>query len=880
MKWMGLNKIREEILSFFEEKGHKRLNSFPLIPQDDKSLLLINSGMAPMKKWFLGQETPPNNRVTTCQKCIRTPDIERVGKTSRHGTFFEMLGNFSFGDYFKEEATTWAWEFVTKKLELPIDKIWVSIYQDDDEAYEIWTKHRGVDPSHIVRLGKEDNFWEIGSGPCGPCSELYFDRGEDKGCGRKDCGVGCDCDRFVEFWNLVFSQYNSDGNGNYTPMTHPNIDTGLGLERLACILQGVDNLFEVDTIHNIIEKITNIAKVEYGKDEHTDVSIRIITDHIRSIVFLIGDGVIPGNEGREYVLRRLIRRAARNGKFLGINHLFLAEIAQTVIIENRDAYPELGENEDYIKKIIQAEEESFYRIIDRGMNMLNEMIDYFDSQLGQSKTIPGEDIFKLCDTYGFPFDMVQEIAQERNIGIDEDGFSRLMKEQKARARTAARSSTIAWNDDNLQINAPITEFVGYDCFSCESTLLELFVDGKSEEKAGENQNVELIFDRTPFYAQSGGQIGDRGVFSHQNLVVKIIDCQKAPSGHFVHKGVILTGTLCVGMNGKLTIDEQSRWSIARNHTAAHLLQKTLQQVLGTHVHQAGQLVDDARLRFDFNHFAALTTEELQKVEALVNEKILSSLPVSIYETDIESARKKGAMALFGEKYGEIVRVVDIGGFSIELCGGCHVDSTAKLGLFKILSETSASAGTRRIEATTGTGVLNFMSNMQNLVSATAGALKVQNVAEMPTRCKAMQKELREKDKKIEQLNRQAATAKLKNLVDASNLSVCGIKLISASLNGTDVPSLREMGDRIKANEEPMIAVFAGIVEGKGTLLAVATPSAVKMGAHAGMIVKQVAALAGGKGGGRPDSAMAGVNQIFQIDEALAQLPIIVQNLME
>lgn len=877
---MGLNKIREEFLNFFEEKGHKRLNSFPLIPQDDKSLLLINSGMAPLKKWFLGQETPPNNRVTTCQKCIRTPDIERVGKTSRHGTFFEMLGNFSFGDYFKEEATTWAWEFVTKKLELPIDKIWVSIYQDDDEAYEIWTKHRGVDPSHIVRLGKEDNFWEIGSGPCGPCSELYFDRGEDKGCGRKDCGVGCDCDRFVEFWNLVFSQYNSDGNGNYTPMAHPNIDTGLGLERLACILQGVDNLFEVDTIHNIIEKSAKIAKVEYGKDENTDVSIRIITDHIRSIVFLIGDGVIPGNEGREYVLRRLIRRAARNGKFLGINHLFLSEIAQTVITENRDAYPELGENEDYIKKIIQAEEENFYRIIDRGMNMLNEMIDHFDSQLGQSKTIPGEDIFKLCDTYGFPFDMVQEIAQERNIGIDEDGFSRLMKEQKARARTAARSTTIAWNDDNLQINSSITEFIGYDCFSCESTLLELFIDGKSKEKATENQNVELIFDRTPFYAESGGQIGDRGVFSHQDLVVKIIDCQKTPSGHFVHKGVILTGTICVGMNGKLTIDEQSRWSIARNHTAAHLLQKALQQVLGTHVHQAGQLVDDARLRFDFNHFAALTAEELQKVETLVNEKILSSLPVSIYETDIESARKKGAMALFGEKYGEIVRVVDIGGFSIELCGGCHVDNTSKLGLFKILSETSASAGTRRIEATTGTGVLSFIRDMQSLAYATAGALKVQNIAEIPTRCKAIQKELREKDKKIEQLNRQAATAKLKNLVDASNLSVCGIKLISASLNGADVPSLREMGDRIKANEEPMIAVFAGIVEGKGTLLAVATPSAVKMGAHAGMIVKQVAALAGGKGGGRPDSAMAGVNQIFQIDEALMQLPTIVKNLME
>ena len=879
MQWTGLNELREKFLSFFESKGHTRLKSYPLIPQGDNSLLLINSGMAPMKKFFLGQEVPPNKRVTTCQKCIRTPDIENVGKTARHGTYFEMLGNFSFGDYFKHEATEWAWEFVTKELELPIDRIWVSIYQDDDEAFEIWTKERGVDPSHIVRMGKEDNFWEIGSGPCGPCSELYFDRGEDKGCGSPDCRVGCECDRFVEFWNLVFSQFNGDGEGHYEPMEHPNIDTGMGLERLACIMQEVDNLFEVDTVQNIMNHISEIAGVKYKQDPKVDVCLRVITDHIRSTTFMIGDGVIPSNEGRGYVLRRLLRRAARNGKQLGIRDPFLYKVVDTVIAENKSAYPELEENADYIKKIVRAEEENFAKTIDKGMELLNNIIDGIDSNM-ESKILSGEQAFKLYDTYGFPIDLIKEIISEQGIDVDEARFRELMNEQKTRAREAKlNSDTVGWSSENYHITDEPTEFVGYETYECDAKLLHILTEDGEAEEAKEGDRVNLVFDRTPFYAESGGQVGDRGVFVIGNSVVNILDCQKDPSGqHSLHLGLVMAGSIQKGVTGHLSIDGLKRDATARNHTAAHLLQKALRDELGSHVHQAGQLVDSERLRFDFNHFEAMTPQELLNVEQAVNAKILEAVKVTTSEMDIESARAQGAMALFGEKYGDIVRVVDADGYSVELCGGTHVDNTSKLGLFKIISESSAAAGIRRIEATTGTGVLGLMQEGNLLIAAACGALKVTNPHELPARCKALNDELKAKDRKIDELNQKIASTQMQNVFDTAT-EVNGVRVISASFNGMTVQALRAMGDRIKEN--PLnVAVLANIADGKGNLIAVCGKEAVARGAHAGNIVREIAALAGGKGGGRPDSAMAGVTEIFQIDEALTQLTSVVQKFVK
>lgn len=878
MQWTGLNELREKFLSFFEKKGHLRLNSFPLVPQGDNSLLLINSGMAPMKKWFLGQDTPPSKRVTTCQKCIRTPDIENVGKTARHGTFFEMLGNFSFGDYFKEEATEWAWEFVTKELELPIDRIWVSIYKDDDEAFDIWTKKRGVSPDHIVRFGKEDNFWEIGSGPCGPCSELYFDRGEDKGCGKPDCHVGCDCDRFVEFWNLVFSQYNGDGNGNYEPMEHPNIDTGMGLERLACIMQEVDNLFEVDTVQNIMKHISRIAGVNYKEDEKTDVCLRVITDHIRSTTFMVADGVIPSNEGRGYVLRRLLRRAARNGKMIGIQKPFLYQVVDTVIEENKTAYPELADNADYIKKIVRAEEENFAKTIDKGLSMLNGIIDQMDSSL-EKRILSGDQAFKLYDTYGFPIDLIKDIVSEQNIAIDEQRFRDLMNEQKERARTAALAGDdVAWETDELHFDENPTEFVGYHMYECDATLLHLFTEEGEVRSAEEGQRVSMLFDITPFYAESGGQISDKGVFVFGDNIVNIGDCQKNSSGHYIHYGVVMAGTVQKGMNGHLAIDAPRRESIARNHTAAHLLQKALQNVLGNHVHQAGQLVDEKRVRFDFNHFEAMTPQEIQDVEKEVNGQILKALPVTIEEMPIEKARKKGAMALFGEKYGNIVRVVDAGGYSIELCGGCHVDNTSKLGLFKILSESSAAAGVRRIEATTGTGVLDLIYDSHLLIAAACSALKVTNPHELTTRCRSLMEELKEKEQKIQELTQKIASSQINGILDSA-IDVNGIKVVSGAMNGLSTQALRAMGDRAKENPA-IVAVFASITDGKGTLLCVCGKQAIEKGAHAGNIIREIAALAGGKGGGRPDSAMAGVSEIFKIDEVLAQLPSVIQKFVK
>lgn len=880
MRELGINQIREEFLKFFESKGHLRLKSFPLVPQDDHSLLLINSGMAPMKKWFLRQDTPPRVRVTTCQKCIRTPDIERVGKTARHGTFFEMLGNFSFGEYFKEEATEWAWEFLTGVLEIPIEKLWVSIYQDDDEAYSIWKDKRGVDPSRIVRLGKEDNFWEIGSGPCGPCSEIYYDRGEEKGCGKESCGVGCDCDRYVEIWNLVFSQFNGDGEGHYIPMEHPNIDTGMGLERLGCILQGVDNLFEVDTVQAIIQKVGRLAGVTYGEDPKKDVSIRVITDHIRGSVFLISDGVIPGNEGREYVLRRLIRRAQRNGKQLGIRTNFLEELADTVIEENAPAYPELKEHAEYIKKILRAEEESFNKVLGRGMQLLDSIIDRMDSHMEEQRVIPGEQIFMLCDTYGFPVDLIREIASERSLKIDEEKYQTLLESQRKRARKAAMGgNAVAWEEKALKLNSPATQFVGYNQDSCEATVLELFEGQNPIKEAESGRNVQIVLDKTPFYAQSGGQVADTGFFKTEQAEVLIENCQKTADGHFVHQGKVTKGTLKAGEAGILQIDAYRRAAITRNHTAAHLLQRALREVLGNHVHQAGQLVDDHRVRFDFNHFGPMTPSEIAQVECIVNEKILEGLPVSITEMSRDEAQKIGAMALFNEKYGDRVRVVNAGDYSIELCGGCHVDTTSKLGLFKIISESSAAAGIRRIEAITGTGVLSLLNEQSALLSQIQKDVKTAEVEEIPSRVQGLLGQIKEKERQIEKLQSKMAGDKIKNLLSEPSCTINGIEIYSANLGDTPMKTLREMGDRFKQEDKPVVALLASAQDSKGNLVAAVSKKGIALNLHAGKIVNEAASFADGKGGGRPDSATAGINSPSKIDEVFRLLPSIIEKMV-
>ena len=715
MQWTGLNELREKYLSFFESKGHLRLPSFPLIPKDDNSLLLINSGMAPMKKYFTGEVTPPRKRVTTCQKCIRTPDIERVGITARHGTYFEMLGNFSFGDYFKREATAWAWEFFTEVLEMPKELLYVSIYEDDDEAFEIWTKQNGVDPSHIVRLGKEDNFWEHGSGPCGPCSEIYFDRGEKYGCGKPTCGVGCDCDRFVEVWNLVFTQFDNDGHNNYTPLDHPNIDTGMGLERLACVMQGVDNLFLVDTVQNIMKHISRIAGVEYGADEKSDISLRVITDHIRSTSFMISDGVMPSNEGRGYVLRRLLRRAARHGRLLGINHPFLSDVVDTVIQENENAYPELREKSAMIKKVISFEEESFYKTIDKGFALLNNIIDRTDT-----KMLSGEDAFLLSDTFGFPIDLTKEILAEKGMSVDEDRFRALVLKQRETARASRKNAGAdAWaGDADVLENLEKTAFVGYTKLETETSITALVKDGARVESAETGDDIVLTLAETPFYAESGGQVGDTGVIQTDSCTIQVLDTTKNASGVYMHKAVVKEGFVRAGDTAHAAVDAERRFAIMRNHTAAHLLQAALRTVLGDHVEQAGQLVNEQAVRFDFTHFSALTDDELLAVEKLVNEKILENIPVECREMPIEEAKKLGAMALFGEKYGDVVRVVSAGDFSKELCGGTHMDATAKLGLFKIVSESSVAAGVRRIEGVTGTNLLSLIYPASHLLKDT------------------------------------------------------------------------------------------------------------------------------------------------------------------
>ena len=882
MQWTGLNELREKYLSFFESKGHLRLDSFPLVPKNDPSLLLINSGMAPMKKWFLAQEEPPRHRVTTCQKCIRTPDIERVGITARHGTFFEMLGNFSFQDYFKEEVIPWAWEFLTSDewMAIPKDKLHISVYEEDDEAYDIWTKKVGIAPDHMVRLGKEDNFWEHGSGPCGPCSEIYFDRGPEYGCGKPTCGVGCDCDRYMEIWNLVFSQFDADGKGHYERLARPNIDTGMGLERLACVMQGVGNLFEVDTVQSVLHHVEHIANKTYGEDDKTDISIRVITDHIRSCTFMVSDGILPSNEGRGYVLRRLLRRAARHGRMLGITHPFLVELVETVIQSSETAYPELREHDAYIKKVIGTEEANFARTIDAGMNILNNMIDGLEK--AHEHLLKGLDVFKLNDTFGFPLDLTKEIAAEQGIEIDEEGFHAEMTKQKERARAERLKKNISgWSEDLFgALDAEPTVFTGYEtlndtgvvvALSDEETLTDAIA---TDEEA--KDGVLVVLDKTPFYAEMGGQAADHGMLNSADCSLRVLDVKKTPKGYYVHTCVLESGIVKVGDHLTAQVDKEYRMAIARNHTATHLLQAALREVLGDHVHQAGSYQDAEITHFDFTHFSAVTPEELARVQKIVNDKIYESMNVTVREMPIEEAKKLGAMALFGEKYGKVVRVVDIEGWSTEFCGGTHVKNTAQIGGFKIVSEASVAAGIRRIEAVTGRNLLIRANLQEAMLHTVANTLKANNVTALPVRAEAVMAENKALAKELEEIKAQVAASKVTSLFDNAE-EIGGVKIASAYFTGTTGDTLRGMCDTIRDKAvKPAVAVLVGKAEDKITMAVTVTKQAQEKGLKAGALVKEIAAIAGGKGGGKPDFAMAGLKDETKIDEALAAVGAIVK----
>ena len=882
MQWTGLNELREKYLSFFESKGHLRLDSFPLVPKNDPSLLLINSGMAPMKKWFLAQEEPPRHRVTTCQKCIRTPDIERVGITARHGTFFEMLGNFSFQDYFKEEVIPWAWEFLTSDewMAIPKDRLHISVYEEDDEAYDIWTKKVGIAPDHMVRLGKEDNFWEHGSGPCGPCSEIYFDRGPEYGCGKPTCGVGCDCDRYMEIWNLVFSQFDADGKGHYERLARPNIDTGMGLERLACVMQNVGNLFEVDTVQSVLHHVERIANKTYGEDDKTDISIRVITDHIRSCTFMVSDGILPSNEGRGYVLRRLLRRAARHGRMLGITRPFLVELVETVIQSSESAYPELREHDAYIKKVIGTEEANFARTIDAGMNILNNMIDGLEK--AHEHLLKGLDVFKLNDTFGFPLDLTKEIAAEQGIEIDEEGFHAEMTKQKERARAERLKKNISgWSEDLFgALNAEPTVFTGYEtlndtgvvvALSDEETLTDAIA---TDEEA--KDGVLVVLDKTPFYAEMGGQAADHGMLNSADCSLRVLDVKKTPKGYYVHTCVLESGIVKVGDHLTAQVDKEYRMAIARNHTATHLLQAALREVLGDHVHQAGSYQDAEITHFDFTHFSAVTPEELARVQKIVNDKIYESMNVTVREMPIEEAKKLGAMALFGEKYGKVVRVVDIEGWSTEFCGGTHVKNTAQIGGFKIVSEASVAAGIRRIEAVTGRNLLIRANLQEAMLHTVANTLKANNVTALPVRAEAVMAENKALAKELEEIKAQVAASKVTSLFDNAE-EIGGVKIASAYFTGTTGDTLRGMCDTIRDKAvKPAVAVLVGKAEDKITMAVTVTKQAQEKGLKAGALVKEIAAIAGGKGGGKPDFAMAGLKDETKIDEALAAVGTIVK----
>ena len=874
MKWTSLNELREKYLSFFESKGHLRLPSYSLIPNNDKSLLLINSGMAPMKKFFTGEEEPPRRRVCTCQKCIRTPDLERVGHTARHGTYFEMLGNFSFGDYFKNEAIPWAWEFLTKTLEIPAELLWPSVYEHDEEAYALWRDKIGVPEAHIVRLGKEDNFWEHGQGPCGPCSEIYFDRGIKYGCGSPDCKPGCDCDRFMEIWNNVFSQFNNDGAGNYTELAQKNIDTGMGLERLACVMQGVDNLFEVDTVRKILDTVCSIAGKEYGKDKKNDISIRVVTDHIRSATFMISDGVIPSNEGRGYVLRRILRRACRHGKLLGINGMFLKGLCEVVISQNEDAYPELKTKYDYILKVIVLEEERFNATVDQGLVILSGIIEETKNK-GES-LISGEDAFKLYDTFGFPPDLTREIAEESGLSVDNEAFTALMNEQKARAR-AARGNISGWADNGSAVLEGLSEtnFVGYENDECEAKVVAIIVDGERVDGVSEGE-FSLICDKTVFYGEGGGQVGDTGAIFRDGVNVTVLDTKKT-NGIYIHQCRIDGGVVKTSDKLTLKIDSDRREAIRRNHSACHLLQAALREVLGNHVEQAGSYVDEHRVRFDFTHLQAMTKEEIEKVEAIVNKNTLLAEACSTTVTDIKTAKGMGAMALFGEKYGDTVRVVKIGTSSTELCGGTHVCNTGNIGLFKAISETSVAAGIRRIEGTTGLGVLTLLSEREGLISDTAKELKAPNVNNIAQKAASLQNEIKELKRELDSANSKLSEIKTEGLL-SSIKAVGRLKLLTARVDGMRVDGVRGLCDTVKSKYSDAVCVFAAVSDGKLNFVAAAGADAVKAGAHAGNILKEISAICGGKGGGRPDSAMSGGKDIDKIPEALAAVEKIVASI--
>ena len=882
MQWTGLNELREKYLSFFESKGHLRLDSFPLVPKNDPSLLLINSGMAPMKKWFLAQEEPPRHRVTTCQKCIRTPDIERVGITARHGTFFEMLGNFSFQDYFKDEVIPWAWEFLTSDewMAIPKDRLHISVYEEDDEAYDIWTKKVGIAPDHMVRLGKEDNFWEHGSGPCGPCSEIYFDRGPEYGCGKPTCGVGCDCDRYMEIWNLVFSQFDADGKGHYERLARPNIDTGMGLERLACVMQNVGNLFEVDTVQSVLHHVEHIAGKTYKQDPKTDISIRVITDHIRSCTFMVSDGILPSNEGRGYVLRRLLRRAARHGRMLGIDHPFLVDLVETVIQSSESAYPELREHDAYIKKVIGTEEANFARTIDAGMNILNTMIDRLEK--AHQKLLSGMDAFKLNDTFGFPLDLTKEIAAEQGLEIDEDGFHAEMKKQKERARAERLKKNISgWSEDLFgALEAEPTVFTGYDTLTDKGTVValsdeETLTDAIATDEEAKD-GVLVVLDKTPFYAEMGGQAADHGVLNGTECSLRVLDVKKTPKGYYVHTCVLESGIVKVGDVLTAQVDKGYRMAIARNHTATHLLQAALREVLGDHVHQAGSYQDASITHFDFTHFSAVTPEELARVQKIVNDKIFDSMNVTVQEMPVEEAKKLGAMALFGEKYGKVVRVVDIEGWSTEFCGGTHVKNTAQIGGFKIVSESSVAAGIRRIEAVTGRNLLIRANLQEAMLHDVANTLKANNVAALPARAEAVMAENKAMSRELEEMKAKIAASKVDSLFDNAE-EADGVKIASAYFTGTTGDTLRGMCDSIRDKAvNPVVAVLVGKAEDKITMAVTVNKLAQEKGLKAGVLVKELSAIAGGKGGGKPDFAMAGLKDETKIDEALASVSAIVK----
>ncbi len=871
MKWTSLNDLREKYLAFFESKDHLRLGSFSLVPNNDKSLLLINSGMAPMKKYFTGEVTPPSVRVTTCQKCIRTPDLERVGITARHGTFFEMLGNFSFGDYFKPEAITWAWEFLTKTLEIPAELLWPSVYEEDDEAYNFWRDVIGVPEERIVRMGKEDNFWEHGTGPCGPCSEIYFDRGEKYGCGSPDCKPGCDCDRYMEIWNNVFSQFNNMGDGTYTELEHKNIDTGMGLERLACVMQGVDNMFEVDTIRNILDNVCRISHKEYGKDTATDISIRAITDHARAATFMISDGIIPSNEGRGYVLRRIIRRAVRHGKIIGINRPFFMELCDTVINENKQGYPELVEKQQLITKVINNEEASFNKTVDQGLSMLEELTK-------NNKTFSGEDAFKLYDTYGFPIDLTKDILAEKGITLDEERFKELMEEQKQKARNARKASDgESWKSEGFAFeNIKTTEFVGYTQNTATAKVLDIVVDNEHLNSVFEGQKAAIVLDTTPFYAESGGQIGDSGIIKTENAEFTVSDTTKTTNGIFIHLGTLVSGVISVGDTVSAHIDTLKRAAIRRNHTAAHLLQAALRSVLGNHVEQAGQLVNDKIVRFDFTHFSALTPEEIKAVEDKVNNAILNAITVENTEMPIDEAKKLGAMALFGEKYGDVVRVVNALGVSVELCGGTHVDNTSKIGLFHINSESSVAAGVRRIEAVTGANVLSVIENYIKLANDTADALKSANINDIAKRATIVINELKDTQKALEKAEAQLANSKLSSILDGAT-TIGDIRVVAKELKGVNADELRKMCDIIKADNPDTVALLVSVNGEKLTFCAACGKDAITKGVHAGNLVREIAKLTGGNGGGKPDSAMAGGKDIAKLVTALQSVVSVVES---